>query len=238
MPELIGWINDAFTTLFPTADDLRASAVSFTRSVAGKGTPTPAITAASGATPTAAPAVPRATPATPAAAPVIAKPSQLPVQIRLFDNENRESETAAIIQRIADLKVNDPQASIAVLVASRSHAAPIMTGLEARRIDAVGVDLVPLRELSIVRDLVALMQATSHLGDRTAWLAVLRAPWCGLSLATLTALSQRRDTLLVWEAMADEQRLARCSAEENGARDSRAWCARGGSEVSEQHAVG
>jgi len=123
-----------------------------------------------------------------------------PVQIRLFDNENRESETAAIIQRIADLKFNDPQASIAVLVASRSHAAPIMTGLEARKIDAVGVDLVPLRELSIVRDLVALIQATSHLGDRTAWLAVLRAPWCGLSLATLTVLSQRRDTLLVWES--------------------------------------
>src|ERR1700730_9091316 len=58
------------------------------------------------------------------------------------------------------------------------------------------------------------MQSTSQLGDRTAWLAVLRAPWCGLSLATLTVLSRRRDTLLVWEAMADEQRLARCSAEE------------------------
>ncbi len=99
-------------------------------------------------------------------------------------------------------------------MASRSHAAPIMTGLEARKIDAIGVDLVPLRELSIVRDLVALMQATSHLGDRTAWLAVLRAPWCGLSLATLTVLSHRRDTLLVWEAMADEQRLSRCPAEE------------------------
>jgi len=185
VPELIGWINDAFTTLFPTEDDLRASAVSFTRSVPGRGTPAPP-------------------PTTPVS----------PVQVLLFDNTNRESETAAIIQRIVDLKVSEPQSSIAVLVASRSHAAPIMTGLEARKIDAVGVDLVPLRELSIVRDLVALMQATSHLGDRTAWLAVLRAPWCGLSLATLTVLSHRRDTLLVWEAMADEQRLMRCSPEE------------------------
>lgn len=194
VPEIISWINDAFTTLFPADDDLRASAVSFTRSVAGRGSP--------------------AAPATPAATSAIAATSQPPVQIRLFDNDNRESETAAIIQRIADLKVIDPRASIAVLVASRSHAAPIMTGLEARKIDAVGVDLVPLRELSVVRDLVALIQATSHLGDRTAWLAVLRAPWCGLSLAALTALSRRRDTLLVWEAMADEQRLARCSAED------------------------
>jgi ATP-dependent helicase/nuclease subunit A len=169
--------------LFPTQDDLRASAVSFTRSVAGRATG-PATT------------------------------QECPVQVRLFDGTSREAETAAIIQRIADLKVSEPKSSIAVLVASRSHAAPIITGLEARKIDAVGVDLVPLRELSIVRDLVALMQATGHLGDRTAWLAVLRAPWCGLSLATLTILSHRRDTLLVWEAMADEQRLARCPAEE------------------------
>ena len=136
------------------------------------------------------------------------------VQFRLFDNATRESETEAIIQRIAAIRSSEPQSSIAVLVASRSHAAPIITGLEARKVDAVGVDLVPLRELSIVRDLVALLQALSHLGDRTAWLAVLRAPWCGLTLETLTVLSRRRDPKLVWEALADEQRLARCSAEE------------------------
>src|SRR5262249_42582311 len=100
---------------------------------------------------------------------------------------------------------------IAVLVASRSHAAPIITALEDRSIDAVGVDLVPLRELAIVRDLVALLQAMEHLGDRTSWLTVLRAPWCGLSLPTLTALSQRRDRMLVWEAMADRERLSLCS---------------------------
>jgi ATP-dependent exoDNAse (exonuclease V) beta subunit len=134
--------------------------------------------------------------------------------VRLFDNDNRESETVAIVERIADLRARDPLASIAILVASRSHAAPIITSLEARNIDAVGVDLVPLRELSIVRDLVALVQATSHLGDRTAWLAVLRAPWCGVSLGTLTALSHRRDPLLVWEAMADTERLPRCLPED------------------------
>jgi ATP-dependent helicase/nuclease subunit A len=184
VPELIAWINDAFTTLFPARDDLRASAVSFTQSVAGRG-------AAAGA-----------------------QITESPVRVRLFDNDNRESETTAIVERIADLKARDARATIAVLVASRSHAAPIITSLEARKIDAVGVDLVPLRELSIVRDLVALVEATSHLGDRTAWLAVLRAPWCGVSLATLNALSQRRDPHLVWEALADKDRLARCLPED------------------------
>jgi len=57
-----------------------------------------------------------------------------PSKFRLFDNATRESETAAIIERIADLHASEPQSSIAVLVASRSHAAPIITGLEARRL--------------------------------------------------------------------------------------------------------
>jgi ATP-dependent exoDNAse (exonuclease V) beta subunit len=85
-----------------------------------------------------------------------------------------------------------------------------MTALAALGIDAIGVDLVPLRDISIVRDLVALLKALHHLGDRTAWLTVLRAPWCGLSLLSLTELSARGDSQLIWEALFDAQRLARC----------------------------
>jgi ATP-dependent exoDNAse (exonuclease V) beta subunit len=87
-----------------------------------------------------------------------------------------------------------------------------MAALEARDVATIGVDLVPLRDLSIVRDLVALTQALHHLGDRTAWLAVLRAPWCGASLASLTVLSRRGDKQLLWEALADTRRLSECPA--------------------------
>ena len=183
VPGVVEWINDAFSTLFPTQDDLRDSAVSFMRSVAAKGG---------------------------SAGSASADDKKAAVLVRLFGGEHRETETAAVTQRIAELRASEPNATIAVLVAARSHAAPVITSLEALKVDAVGVDLVPLRELPIVRDLVALLQATSHLGDRTAWLAVLRAPWCGLSLETLTVLSRRRDTLLIWESIADEARLAKC----------------------------
>ena len=185
VPRVIEWVNDTFAARFPVADDLRASAVAFTRSL-------PSSTEPGGE-----------------------------VSLRLFADTDREAETASIVERIAHLRAGGPEDDIAILVASRAHAAPIMTALEDRHIEAVGVDLVPLQELPIVRDLVALLQATDHLGDRTAWLTVLRAPWCGVSLATLTAVSTRddaqlarRDSRFVWETLHDAGRLADCTPEE------------------------
>lgn len=136
------------------------------------------------------------------------------IELCLLAGAGREAEAEAIVSRVADLKRRDGQASIAILVAARSHARAIVAGLHARAIDAIGVELVPLAEVPTVRDLVALTRALCHLGDRTAWLAVLRAPWCGVSLATLTRLSARGDPRLICEALREPDRLEACAAEE------------------------
>ncbi len=182
MPSLIRWTNETFGRLFPPADDLRASAVAFTPSLAGKTGDAPS--------------------------------SADPVELRLVAGAEREAETDAIVARVRDLKARDARASIAVLVAARTHARAIITALGAHGVDAIGVELVPLAEVPIVRDLVALTRALCHLGDRTAWLAVLRAPWCGASLATLTRLSARGDSRLVCEALREADRLEECPADE------------------------
>jgi len=176
-PALIEWSNAAFGRLFPAKDDLRASAVAFTASVAAR-----------------------------------AEQLQAAVELKLFDSADRDAEAQAIAQRIAELRQQRPAATMAVLVASRSHAIPIITALQASAIDAIGVDLIPLGDLSIVRDLVALTRALHHFGDRTSWLTVLRAPWSGVTLASLTELSHREDAALVWESMHDGIRLQRCEA--------------------------
>jgi len=205
VPDLIDWTNCAFSSLFPKSDDLRASAVAFTPSLAGLKAPDAAARATG---------QPVADASMRGPAPSGAAAASDSVELRLFPSEDRGSETAAITQRIARIRAQDPPATIAILVAARSHAASVMLALESLGIDAIGVDLVPLSELSIVRDLVALLQALHHLGDRTAWLAVLRAPWCGLSLEGLSALSQRADKQLPWEALAEPARLKHVARDE------------------------
>ncbi|HEY6824901.1 MAG TPA: UvrD-helicase domain-containing protein, partial [Steroidobacteraceae bacterium] len=111
-----------------------------------------------------------------------------PVSLKLFP-QGPASEARAVAEYAAQLRQLDPAGAVAILVVAHAHAVPIVDALTARAVPFCAVDLVPLRERLIVRDLVQLTRALFDLSDRAAWLAVLRAPWCGASLRTLTALS-------------------------------------------------
>jgi len=132
-----------------------------------------------------------------------------PICLELFPGE-RAAEARAIAARVAQLRACDPHGTVALLVLAHAHAVPLVAALEAAGLPALGVDLVPLRERGVVRDLVQLTRALYDLADRAAWLAVLRAPWCGARLASLTALSAPNDRELPIEALADPERLKRC----------------------------
>jgi ATP-dependent helicase/nuclease subunit A len=86
---------------------------------------------------------------------------------------------------------------IAVLGRARSHLKAVITefkrdyGEGALRYRAI--DLDPLDELPEVLDALALTRALLHPADRVAWLAVLHAPWCGLGVADLLALTGEGD---------------------------------------------
>jgi ATP-dependent exoDNAse (exonuclease V) beta subunit len=135
------------------------------------------------------------------------------VSLRLFCGDP-QAEAEAVAEDIARQRVLDPSGTIAVLVAAHAHATPIVAALGVRGIESLGVDLVPLRERPIVSDLVQLARALHDLADRAAWIAVLRAPWCGASLEALSALSRLDDPQLPWEALAEPGRLEGVAAEE------------------------
>ena len=102
------------------------------------------------------------------------------------DAQQAADRVTSIVQRI---RLDEPGAVIAVLVRSRRHLALITPALKAAGVPCRAVEIEPLAEGPAIRDLEALTRALCHRADRTAWLALLRAPWCGLGLADLLAVA-------------------------------------------------
>ena len=131
---------------------------------------------------------------------------------------SRRDEAEAIADVIAEQTARHRDWRIAILVRAKSHARDIASSLRARGIAFRAVDIEPLKDRPVVRDLVMLTAALLHHGDRTAWLSLLRAPWTGLTLADLLRLARSAPTL--WGALCDDRVLSELT------EDGRKRCAR------------
>jgi ATP-dependent exoDNAse (exonuclease V) beta subunit len=150
------------------------------------------------------------------------------------------AQEARAIRRIIEQRLamplpedrNDPSKlkpwRIAVLGRARSHLAAVIA--EFKRDYGNGalpfraIDLDPLDELPEVLDTLALTRALLHPADRIAWLAVLHAPWCGLGLADLLALTgegEEADPGATVASFVDERRA--CLSEQGRMLLDRAW---------------
>ncbi len=123
-----------------------------------------------------------------------------------------QDEAARVVAIVRQARQEDPDGSIAVLVRSRPVLDAIVPALREAGLPFRAIDIERLGHRQPVQDLLALTRALCHPADRLAWLSVLRAPWCGLTLADLHALcgkAPEADELTPWESMHDEATLAR-----------------------------
>lgn len=115
-------------------------------------------------------------------------------------NGNADVEAARVLGIVREALQDDPSGRIAVLVTARTHVDAIARELTTGGVAFRAIEIERLRDRPVVQDLIALTRALVHVADRTAWFAVLRAPWCGLTLADLHALAEQ-DTPVLLDAI-------------------------------------
>lgn len=171
--KIIDWLNHSFAEIFPRHADINSGAVNYTPGSAADDS---------------------------AQGKVVIHP--------LLRSEGTNSQQAhiqeadQIIELIKQLGDSSPHDSIAILVLSRAWLVDIITHLNTAGIPFTAVDIEKCSHRMVIRDCLSLTKALLDPADRIAWLSILRAPWCGLSLHDLHQLAggSRKDSV-IWASM-------------------------------------
>lgn len=171
---IVNWVNQLFEKAFPSENDIARGAVRYSPSIAFKA------------------AIPD---------------DSVQVHFALYQGEStnddddigsstetgiehaRQCEATKIVELIQRAQREDPDGSIAILVRTRNHLNSILPALNSAGLDYLATDIDRLSSRMAIMDIHSLARALSDLSDRIAWLSILRAPWCGLTLSDLHAIA-------------------------------------------------
>lgn len=182
---VVDWVNKVFSTAFPAQDDISRGAVKYSASIAFK----PAL-----------------------------KQDAVEVHIATYNNDEnntasenfddsddennfelsytdnaktlaRQQEAAKVVELVRQAQADNPNGSIAILVRTRSHLSAILPALNQAKLSYQATEIDRLSSRMAIIDLRSLTRALLNPADRIAWLAILRAPWCGLSLQDIHVIS-------------------------------------------------
>jgi len=178
---VVNWVNQVFSGAFPPEDDIARGGVSYSPSTASNQS------SVSSAVSCLLHLIPEA---------------ELELSLR------RRIEADAVALYCSMLQQQHPDDSIAILVRNRSILNELVPALRRSglRWNAEAID--PLLSYPAINDLYSLLRALINPADITAWLAVLRCPFAGLSLADLEILAsvlQNRTTTVLTILLHHEQ---------------------------------
>ncbi len=129
------------------------------------------------------------------------------VAVHPFVGRDDQAEADLVIGIIQRTQREWPDNRTAILVRSRSHLMTIANSLRDRGVPYRAIEILALAEKPVIQDLLALTRALLHLADRIAWLSVLRAPWCGLTLEDLHRIAGADRERPVWSLLHDPARI-------------------------------
>lgn len=186
---VVDWVNAAFPSVLAKEDNPRLGAVRFSE---------------------AAPTKPNVPSSGVYIHPVIAPDaSDVIEEEEGAQNPIDEQEALKIVELIRQARQENPAGKIAILVRARTHLDALVAELRRHATDLPyqAVEIEGLATRQYIQDLVSLTRALYHRADRVHWLAILRAPWCGLRLIDLHQLAASDHRSTVWQLMNDADRV-------------------------------
>jgi len=185
---LVDWVNQGFASVFPARDSVTSGAIRYRPFVATR----PPLDANEGV-----------------------RVHPIVIDRETAAEEGGQREAQRILSIISEVRGHDPKRKIAVLVRARSHLDALVALIRRRQpeLHFAAVEIEALAARQPVQDLLALTRALHHRADRVHWLAILRAPWCGLTLADLHALAADDQAATLWQLINDEARVQKLSTD-------------------------
>lgn len=107
------------------------------------------------------------------------------IRVYPYLQKDDRAEAEQVVAIVRQARAVQPHGKIAVLVRNRGHLASIVACFRQESLSFQAVEIEQLAQRTVIRDLLALTRALAHPADRIAWLALLRAPFCGFSLKDL-----------------------------------------------------
>ncbi len=149
-----------------------------------------------------------------AAASAVLEPLDLPaVTLTAFNGRDDQSEALQVAELVERLQAENGTHTVAILVRGRSHLPLILQQLREKGLRYQAQDIEYLGTQPVALDLLCLTRALLHPADRLAWLSLLRAPWCGLTLSDLHALTEEARHATLPSLLQESKRLQQLTAD-------------------------
>ncbi len=131
------------------------------------------------------------------------------VHVHAQPDRKQEDEARQVVEIVHQYLRDEPDNTIGILARSRSHLSLIHDRLLMEGIPFQAVEIFSLSGLAVIQDWVSVTRSLLHRHDRIAWLAVLRAPWCGLTLDSLHRLCADEPDKDLWQLINNVERQSR-----------------------------